>query len=249
MSYLNPRDFYFEVTKGSFAGVVDGIDQSSYQLLNSMGVEADIWGSTGNLVWQTSAVKLDITSSNANDTSAGTGARTLTISGLDLSLNPITENISLNGLTAVTTTLNYFRINRAFVLTTGTYGGSNIGVITLRVTGGGSIQGVIPEGNGRIAGSHFTVPAGKRFLIRNVNMASEAGKAGTTFKIYYRGSLPVTAPYGTKQLKFIYTGMVGGFTELIQYCDPLPAGTDVWVTATPGANNVAVSFDIQGMFV
>lgn len=243
-------DFYYRVSKGDFTGLADGINYSGYQSTNTLGVEADIWsGVTGNRVWLQAATSLEVVSSDVNDTANGTGARSVTITGLDINLNPITDTVAMNGTTPVAIPTQYFRVLRGFVASTGTYAAtSNLGTITIRVAGAGATQAVIPIGAGRVAQTHYTVPAGKTFLLRSVTMNCEATKS-CTFKIYIKGALPVTAPYSTRQLGLTYFGVQGGFTESFIHQVALVAGTDIWATATPGANNTFLSFDLQGIQV
>lgn len=47
-------------------------------------VPEDIWAGGGAYPWMTGATALEIVSSSANDAAAGTGARTVTINGLDI---------------------------------------------------------------------------------------------------------------------------------------------------------------------
>src|SRR5210317_2657610 len=87
-----------------------------------------IWQQGGLYSYPPSASTTTVSSSNANDTSAGTGARTVQIVGLDGDYNEISETIILNGQTAVTTTNSFLRVNRGVVLTAGS-GGVNAGII------------------------------------------------------------------------------------------------------------------------
>ena len=59
---------------------------------------------------------LSVASTNANDTSAGTGAQQITIQGLDINWEPLTESgILLNGQTPVSTTNEFYRLNKIWV--------------------------------------------------------------------------------------------------------------------------------------
>ena len=87
-----------------------------------------IWAQGGLYSYPPSATTMTVSSSDTNDTSAGTGARTVLISGLDGDYNEISETITLNGQTPVTTTNSFIRVNRAIVLTAGS-GGANAGII------------------------------------------------------------------------------------------------------------------------
>jgi hypothetical protein len=73
------------------------------------------------------ATVVKISSNNANDTSDGTGARTLYVEGLDENYNKINETVTMNGQTAVLTTNKFSRINRLIVQTSGTNTGLTIG--------------------------------------------------------------------------------------------------------------------------
>lgn len=69
-----------------------------------------------------SAVNLSIASTSANDTSAGTGAQTIIVRGLDANYKEQDEELSMNGQTAVNTTNTFIRINDIFVKDAGSNG-------------------------------------------------------------------------------------------------------------------------------
>ena len=75
-----------------------------------------IWEQSGLYAYPASATVMTLSSSSANDTAAGTGARTVEVFGLDADYNEINEVVTLNGQTAVNTTKSYFRINRGICL-------------------------------------------------------------------------------------------------------------------------------------
>lgn len=123
-----------------------------------------VWAQGGLYSYLSAASVLTVSSSNVNDTSAGTGARTVEIFGLDANYNEISETISLNGQTAVNTSQSYLRINRAIVRTAGA-GGQNAGVIyagTGTVTAGvpANIYTTIAAGDNQTLMALWTVPAG-----------------------------------------------------------------------------------------
>lgn len=109
------------------------------------------------------AVASVVSSSVADDGDpAGTGAWTLLVDGLDSAGLPVTEVVTLNGTSAVTTTQTFFRVNRAFVVTVGA-NESNEGNITISV--GGNPQAYIEADEGQTHQTGFTVPADKFFLV------------------------------------------------------------------------------------
>lgn len=78
-----------------------------------------IWGYGWIYQYLTAATKIKAASVSANDTAAGTGARTIKIYWLDANYNEIDETLSLNWQTPVETTQEFLRIHRTEVLTAG----------------------------------------------------------------------------------------------------------------------------------
>ena len=69
----------------------------------------------------TAGATMTISSADANDTSAGTGARTVKVDFLDSTYAEFSETLTLNGQTAVSTSSSdCFRVNTMTVLTAGT---------------------------------------------------------------------------------------------------------------------------------
>lgn len=98
-------------------------------------VPEDCWPIGGLIDFATTAGKVSIVSTSANDTAVGTGAQTLLIDGVDSSFNEITETISLNGLTPVLTTKDFLHVQISTVKSAGVLQGNN-GIITFTIDGG-----------------------------------------------------------------------------------------------------------------
>lgn len=175
-------------------------DYSGYAAVQKFGINADvdsaaaedIWSAGGTYNWLTSATLVEAVSDSANDTSAGTGARTIQIWGLDASYAEQTETITLNGTTAVDSASTYIRVFRAKVLTAGS-GGTAAGTITIRVDGAGSTVAEIPVGYNQTEMAVYTVPAGKTAYIFKVygSATGAATKAycGITLKVRESGGV------------------------------------------------------------
>ena len=142
-----------------------------------------IWSEGGLYVYPTSATQMTVSSSSANDTAAGTGARTVRIEGLDADYNEISEDIILNGQTPVTTVKSYLRINRGVVLTAGS-GGKNAGIIR---AGTGTVTSGVPanvflsidgDGDNQTLMCLWTVPAGYTAFMVQTNVST--GNASQT---------------------------------------------------------------------
>jgi hypothetical protein len=123
-----------------------------------------VWAQGGLYSYLASASVLKVSSSSTADTSAGTGARTVEIDGLDTNYDEISETVTLNGQTAVNTTNEFLRINRMVIKSAGT-GGQNAGVI---YAGTGTVTTGVPAnkyatiaiGDNQTVMALWTVPRG-----------------------------------------------------------------------------------------
>ncbi len=129
----------------------------------------DVNDEGGTFSYLTSAQSLELLSADANDTSAGTGARTVAVETLDGSFDTVIQTVTLNGTTPVALTGTHMRVRRIIVLTAGS-GELNAGKLTLRVASAGQTMVVALAGNNRSFSSLYTVPDGctaylTRFLL------------------------------------------------------------------------------------
>lgn len=153
------------------------------------GVPTDIWPVTGNLNFPATAAATELLSSSANDSAAGTGARTIRVLGLDTNYNEIQEDAILSGTTPVALSNQYIRINTVFTLTSGS-GGINAGDITVRQVTGSVIMSVAPALYGQSRSSLYTVPAGFTLqvisILGSINRATAAGVQYATIATAFR---------------------------------------------------------------
>ena len=203
--------------------------------------EKSVWPDGGTIPHPTSASVLKISSSSANDTSAGTGARTVFIEGLDSGYNTISETVTLNGQTAVNTTNSYLYVNSFYVATVGS-GGENAGNInagTGTVTAGvpAVLYDIIAAGyNSRTTG-HYCVPAGYTgYLIQGVFSAGQAsGSTAVT------GFLKQHGPDGILRVGAVTTVNNSTADYLFEMPLQIPEKNCVGATAIGSASNNAVS--------
>jgi hypothetical protein len=209
-----------------------------------------IWAEGGLYSYLTVATVLKVSSSSTDDTSAGTGARTVQLYGLDADYNEINELVTLNGQTAVNTTQSFLRIYRMVVRSAGS-GGANAGVIyagTGTVTTGvpanvyASVNGVTGANQSLMA--LWTVPAGYTAYLLQYNVSN-----GTTSQTPAVCKLILSVrPYGevfqSKDVKSLTTGMH------VEETFPLPIKieekSDIEVRAI--SSSASVSFDISAAF-
>ena len=158
MSYFQTRNYGLEVARGAISGQT-GINKFGRNPDVDVGTE-DVWGTGGIWIEPTAATTVAFVSSSAADAAAGTGARTLTVNGLNGSYADTTETLTLNGVTPVNTSNSYFIIHRVTVATAGS-GGTNAGTITTAWTGGGTPVGPsIVIGKGQTQFCIYQIPAG-----------------------------------------------------------------------------------------
>jgi hypothetical protein len=130
---------------------------------------------------QSSNAQRSVVSSDATDSSAGTGARTIELVYLDSNMNgPFTEIITLNGTTPVNTVSSTICfIEKMRVLTAGSNGG-NAGTISLKSTtaGGGSTVATIVVGDNETNWCQHYVPLGKTLRLVQVISSVEGAFNG-----------------------------------------------------------------------
>lgn len=167
---------------------------------------------------------VNVRSASANDTAAGTGARTVKIIGLKTSTSTAyeSEDITLNGTTNVTSVNSWWRINRAFVMT----GDDNDGVITIEpsVTAA-NVFAQMPAGFSQTQIGAFTVPAEMRMLVKRIRVAivRASGAAGSA-TISFR----VREPGGVYRAVRIFEVQTGGPVNYTEFAGTVfPAGSDV----------------------
>lgn len=156
-----------------FTDVSYGLLGASYRPLSVFGnnpditAPEDIWSLGGNYPWMTAATSLEVVSSSANDSAAGTGARTIAINGLTAAFAEVTQVITMNGVTPVAVPTQLYRINSISAITAGS-NGTNVGTIAVRDAGGGTTRGNIPAGYGTSRQSQYTVPIGYSLIVEQV---------------------------------------------------------------------------------
>jgi hypothetical protein len=225
--------------------------QDGWEYVIKFGANADLDAADGEiLVWQfgtaypyqTSAQSLEVVSSDANDTSAGSGAQQVLIQGLDGDYNKIQEVVIMNDLTPVTTANQYLRIFRMRVAVAGS-GAENAGNVDVRLTGGGDVLGRMSAGEGTTELALYTIPANHTGYITGASFTTDAA-AGANVLIRLRARL-----FGTGAWNVVNRRAVNRQFELkpqTAYYNKIPARTDLAVTAETASNNVEIdaSFEI-----
>lgn len=142
--------------------------------------EADIWPTPDpNYILDplSAAETIEISSDSAADTSAGTGAQTLLMDGLDNDFLEIEENITMNGTTPVNSVNQYIRVLNCRVVTAGS-GGQNAGAITMESATSNNIECFIPVGINNDQNVQYTVPANKFAVFTQFQMETQKDQEG-----------------------------------------------------------------------
>lgn len=203
--------------------------------------EESVWSNGGVVPHPVSTAILTLSSTSANDTAAGTGARTVYIAGVDGNYTVVSETVTLNGVTAVSTTNSYLAINQLYIVTAGS-GLANDGQIsagTGAVTGGipAVIYDLIAAGYNQRTTGHYTVPAGHTaYMSQGVFTAGQvSGSTSIT------GFLKTT---NSSQIQYV-AAVVTLNNGSVQYdFDPpllIPEKTCVGASAIGRSNNNSVS--------
>jgi hypothetical protein len=203
--------------------------------------EETVWPDGGTIPHPTTASVLSISSSSANDTSAGTGARTVYVEGLDGDYNVVSETVILNGQTAVSTVEEYLYVNAFYVITAGS-GGQNAGNInagTGTVTAGvpAVLYDIIAAGYNNRTTGHYCVPAG--YTAYMVEGLFSSGQASGTTSV--TGFLKQHGPDGILRVGAVATVNNSAAVFMFEMPYAVPEKNCIGATAIGAAANNAVS--------
>jgi hypothetical protein len=240
-SAVEVQDRFFAIAKGDVTG---------HSLMLKFGrnpdidqTEETIWEGGGTYTFDATAQSLEIVSSDANDTSAGTGARTVTLIGQDANNVEQTVTVTMNGTSAVAISGTWLRVYRCSVATAGT-GAVNAGILTVRLASAGATRLVVGAGNGQTLMAVYTIPAGKTgYMVRyyaSLNTATPTTPAAMDVKLFTRPS------GGVINLKHQQSCVAGVLDHTFPAPFRITEKTDVYMNASTSANNsdVCGGFDI-----
>lgn len=168
---------------------VSALKFSGLSMVNKVGRNLDVDTATvPEDIWETGGVypgfpdtlgeTIQCFSASASDTAAGTGARTITLVGLDADYAVQSESFTLNGTTPVTGTKIFVRAHTARVTSAGS-GAVNAGIITCRhSTTTANVFLTIPLGFNQSNCSAYTIPAGYVGYIVKMHGQVRGGSTG-----------------------------------------------------------------------
>ena len=205
-----------------------------------------IWIGSSVYTFPAAAAATTVSSSNAADTGAGAGARTVRIEGVNANYEAVGETATLNGQTAVALTNQYLRVNKITVLTAGANGTSsgNIYVGTGAVNTGVPAAVINQTGilSNESESAFYTVPAGFTAYVTRWTMSSGSGTANS----HTRFTLRVRPFGGVFGYKALYNLPGSGIYECeAAFPLPIPEKADLDVLAATSVDSATVSTQLQ----
>jgi len=243
---VRPTSFNYEVALGRRQG---------YTTWNKFGYNADVDTGTeiiasfgGTFTPLTTASTLSIVSTSIEDDSAGTGARSIVVYGVDASRNEQTEVVALDGTTPVVTSTTWLGINRISVYLAGSTL-NNVGVVTATAVTGGAIQAQMPAGEGTTQQAIFFTFASHTLLADFLALNAEKTGGGASPKVRIKGwvySAVSAAKYN------VFNQLIDTSAEnsvIINPPQPFVIGEKscLWFEATTDTNDTFVSCRFSGI--
>lgn len=175
------RDFLFQIQRGIVPGYTYE-ERNVFTSELSISFFGTVWNANPPSMYKylAAAQTVQLSSTSANDATAGTGARSVKVKGLDGNYDLIEEVVTMNGQTPVTTTNQFFRILNLDVSTYGTLS-RNAGDIYLgsgTVTSGVNniVHGFIFRNSSYSSMGVYTVPRGYTLIAFDAEYSVAAGK-------------------------------------------------------------------------
>ncbi len=203
--------------------------------------QVSVWPLPSLITFPASAIQMTVSSSSANDTSAGTGARTIVVQGLDANYNEVTETVTMNGQTAVTMAASLIRVNYAYVATAGSGNGAagdiyiGTGVVTAGVPA--TTYDIIKFDYNNTTTGSYTIPAGYTGYVSQGLFS--AGQAGGSNQV--QGRL-LTRGTNNIRLTAAITSLNNGVADYVfEYPIVVPEKTTLEATAIGSSSNNSCS--------
>jgi len=207
----------------------------------------DIHALGGAKLFPTAASTLSVVSTDAADDSVGTGIQTLKILGLDADYNEIEEDVIMDGLTPVVTTLTFLRVFRIHGIT----GGSNetaVGDIIVTHSEGDICS--LPLGHGQSLDCSYTVPAGHQLLLNKFGAAIERTQAGAGAEVHFNIMSEGSNVWRSQALASVVAQGSSSVERNAGIWFPIEEKTDMKITVhTVTVNNTSVSGYFDGILI
>jgi hypothetical protein len=242
--------YQLQVSKGQVAGASSVYKFGYNPDIN--GTEETVWSQGGDVVWPAAAFTAFISSSSTADTSAGTGAQTVTVEGLDENYAVQSVTVSMNGQTQVQIgdASGWIRINRAFVATAGS-GGTAAGTVYIAATGvssgvpTGTVYASITDGN-QTQMAVYTVPASHTLYLDDLIFTAAISQANNYATVKLN-----TRDFGSNVFRTKFINVLQSNELIIDFEFPLaiPEKTDIECRAVTSNTNNQIGASFQGVLI
>jgi len=253
--YQSPveKNFWIELQRGNISGF-----SSVHKFGRNPAVGVTYAPVSIGAVYQTpqaaAATKLRVKAGDANDTAAGSGAREITVIGLDETGTEVTETLATAGASASSaTTATFMRLYRAYVSASGTYAtsttSSHAANIVIENNAGGTDWLTIDVTSYSKAQSEvaaYSIPLGKTGYIKTIHISVDSKKVADVTMFFRENILEAAAPYSAMRIQSQMVGVVGEVTRHPETpFGPYAALTDIGFMAKAAAvAEIDINFEI-----
>lgn len=164
---------------------------------------------SGETYYLSSAQQVYLVSDSAGDDTGGTGAIKVLVTGLDSSSNMLTETITLNGTTYVTSSNSFRRIFSVKVVETGTLLANQGKIEVAQDTGFTNILSTVEVGLNTSNYMLYTVPNGYKLLVESIKTEVYGALANPTASTEHTLVLNRRTVGGTETAALSLTSMNG----------------------------------------
>ena len=188
----------------------------------------------------------------ADDSDSGTGARSITIGGLDSSFSLVQETVNTEGAgVGSATTTTFARIHRVSVASAGS-GRANAAAVVIEDSGGAADYATVLVDEGQGVLGYFTVPAGYYGYLTHVMLSTDvaSGTATVVVRGFQRSNAnDVNTPFSAQRLFFRELSLsrsLGAVERNFEEPIRFDEYTDIWFEGTPstGTPEVSVAFSL-----
>jgi len=211
-----------------------------------------VWDGVSDYLFLTSNSLLDVSSTSSEDTmTTGTNAWKIRIEGLvdnSGSWDFQSEEIELDGLNKVTSTKEFIRVYRAYVIQGGdadALSGANLGTISIEATGTSNLLAQINPTNGQTLMCIYTTPSGYTALLSSVGSSTTKGQSVFT-ELKTRDNSETDSVFRVRAVRELYQNNFGINYDIARL---LPEKTDILLTAQTDAGTVDVSASFEILLI
>ena len=251
MTYYLTQDQFFEISQGN---------RSGYSLVHKFGKHEDVQTTYQALsvggIYQapqvSGAVALRIKAGDANDSSAGTGARKILVQGLDETGAEVTESLNTNGASSGSVgSVTFMRVYRSYVEESGTYatGASQSHAASIIIESAAAAEwltiDVTDVARSQSQIGNYTVPLGKEAYVFEYSLTTDSNKAVDFLFFKRENILQTSAPYSAKRVVREHVGIQGHYDGTFKGGQKFDELTDIgWMVKSASAAIATVDFEI-----